>query len=163
MKGTPADSGITDAVSGKCGKWHRLDCGRADLRSGVPAGSESLPLPVLPGKWDMPRVHTNHIPLQETLAELRAHVGSGSPTPTSGATAGLQQLADVGLESPTYPDLRRARMLGAGLPIPPFGATAGRQWRGQRIAVAQSVLGSDLDRQNPLAHRDDADATARFS
>jgi hypothetical protein len=32
---------------------------------------ESLPLPVLPGKWDMPRVHTNHIPLQETRAKPR--------------------------------------------------------------------------------------------
>jgi len=30
---------------------------------------ESLPLPVLPRKWDMVRVHTNHIPFQETRAQ----------------------------------------------------------------------------------------------
>jgi hypothetical protein len=40
-----------------------------DLRSRVSAGSESLPLPVLPGNWDMVRVRTDHIPLQETRAE----------------------------------------------------------------------------------------------
>jgi hypothetical protein len=38
-----------------------------DLRSDDGRGRESRPLPVLPGKWDMPRVHTNHIPLQESL------------------------------------------------------------------------------------------------
>jgi hypothetical protein len=29
---------------------------------------ESLPLPVLPGNRDLVRVHTNHIPIQETRA-----------------------------------------------------------------------------------------------
>jgi hypothetical protein len=32
-------------------------------------GQESLPLPVLPGNRDMVRVHTDHIPIQETRGE----------------------------------------------------------------------------------------------
>jgi hypothetical protein len=43
-------------------------------------------------------------------------LGAGLLTPTSAAR--VCWLADVGLESPTYPDLRRARMLGAGLLTP---------------------------------------------
>ena len=40
-----------------------------DLRSGTRAGEESLPLPVLPRKSDLTRVHTNDIRLKETCVQ----------------------------------------------------------------------------------------------
>ena len=66
-------------------------------------------------------------------------LGAGLLTPTSAAR--VCWLADVGLESPTYPDLRRTRMLGAGLLTPPAGATEGLPRHKERIAGDQSVLG----------------------
>jgi hypothetical protein len=38
-------------------------------RAALGRGQELLPLPVLPGNWDMVRVHMDHIPIQETLAQ----------------------------------------------------------------------------------------------
>jgi hypothetical protein len=90
---------------GWCGERHRLDCGRVDLRSGAPAGSE-------------------------TLAKLRAYVGHGSPdpylrrarmlgaglmTPPPGATEGLQRRGQriAGAQSVVGPPTRLPESVAA--------------------------------------------------
>jgi hypothetical protein len=44
---------------------------------------ESLPSPVLPGKWDLVRVQPNQIPLQEIFGQPLGGVGRPAPNMAS--------------------------------------------------------------------------------